>query len=298
MFIGMWRIENSPMRSPLGPIGRGRQGVAGLERRPEPQLVISEEEHDGQAGASSSQGRHGIRPLPVTIRPLDVIGIRRRVERPRQPDRVNGQGEGERGHVGNTAPASRPMSHARRRPPSSIRQANVRIVDVGWPVCQTPPLAFVTHRMQVENPRAVSRTRSEVRLTPTRPSSHQHIATHQAARNALMLNSIWSASAGRSRRAASARWPGTARTGRSTGRRWDDVVRSERCGQPCPAVRERVGQVEEVATSGVELPIREPIDRARQRGEGAGRCLTRVGPPDSKLRAARSSMPLAGAPAG
>ncbi len=41
-----------------------------------------------------------------------------------------------------------------------MRQANVRIVAISWPVCQTPP-RVVTHRIWVEKPnRIVSASRS------------------------------------------------------------------------------------------------------------------------------------------
>ena len=69
------------------------------------------------------------------------------------------------------------MSHARRRPRSSMRQAKVRIVATRWPVCHTPP-RVVTHRIWVENPnRMASHSRSTRRATPTRPRYHQHSPT-------------------------------------------------------------------------------------------------------------------------
>ena len=85
------------------------------------------------------------------------------------------------------------MSHARCRPTDSMRQANVRIVAISWPVCQTPP-RVVTHRIWVEKPnRIVRASRSTSRRTPIRASSTQHSPTPIAARTALIPDSIWSA---------------------------------------------------------------------------------------------------------
>ena len=68
------------------------------------------------------------------------------------------------------------MSHARRRPPSSIRQANVRIVATRWPVCQTPP-RVVTHQIWVENPSRTSarpgRAAADADATE-QPPAHSH----------------------------------------------------------------------------------------------------------------------------
>ena len=44
----------------------------------------------------------------------------------------------------------------------------------------------------------------------------------------------------------------------------------ERAGDPVdehPAVQERVGEVEEVATAGVVFPVREPVDEERDEGD-------------------------------
>ena len=48
----------------------------------------------------------------------------------------------------------------------------------------------------------------------------------------------------------------------------DDVVRAEDDVQPRSTVEERVGEVEEVATAGVELAVRQPVDEGRHRGQG------------------------------
>src|SRR5690349_19189959 len=48
----------------------------------------------------------------------------------------------------------------------------------------------------------------------------------------------------------------------------DDVVRTERGRKPCASVEERVGEVEEVATAGVEEAIAQPIDDRRREGDG------------------------------
>ena len=100
-----------------------------------------------------------------------------RVERDRERERRARQ---ER-RAGEQSDEPRPLP-----PNSSIRQANVRMVAMSWPVCQTPP-RVVTHRICVENPnRAVSQARSAVERRRPDRAVHQHIPTDMAARIALI----------------------------------------------------------------------------------------------------------------
>ena len=167
--------------------------------------------------------RHGI----ASRGPGDVHRPRRPRRRQR-PVRVRAAGR----RTGRRTPAAHgsgtPHRRAGRparpaaRPHSSTRQANVRIVATRWPVCHTPP-RVVTHRICVEKPnRIVSHSRSTRRWTPrSRPSSHQHRPTPPAAEHGVDpgFDLVGARGAQRSRRAASARRPGTARTARRTGRR-------------------------------------------------------------------------------
>ena len=78
---------------------------------------------------------------------------------------------------------------------SAIRNS-VRMIATRWPVCHTPP-RVVTHQTWVENPsRSARASRSRIRPAPMRPATHQAQSTPNAARNALIPVSHWSAVTG------------------------------------------------------------------------------------------------------
>ena len=157
------------------------------------------------------------------------------------------------------------MSQARCRPHSSIRQANVRIVAIRWPVCQTPP-RVVTHRIWVENPnRTVSH--DAVDQPPDADPAEQPPAQADARRGQERVDHR--TPPGRPSTAPDERHERHQGDRRERRERHvepaaddDHVVRAGLEGQPGPAVEERVGEVEEVAAAGVE-PAVAPASRRR-----------------------------------
>ena len=135
---------------------------------------------------------------------------------------------------------------------------------MSWPVCQTPP-RVVTQSICVEKPNSAdSHSLSETRFTPTRPSSHQHIPTPAPARIALIPDSRWSAVTGPIKATSGSNAiAGNGANGTSTGRRSDHVVRAERHREPGAPVQEGVCEIEEVAPTGIEKAIAQPVDDRR-----------------------------------
>ena len=206
------------------------------------------------------------RPIasPIHAAPRDgasALGRSRRWSTPhgRRARRAAAHRRGSRTRSGarvrKAAPASSPISSARWRPHSSIRQQNVRIVATRWPVCQTPPRVVDPQdlgREPEEDRQSTGGRRS--RATPMRPRSHQHRPTPVAARIALIAEFPLI----RADRADD----GDQRHEDDRGE-WrkrhvvaavdrDDVVRPELELEPRPAVQERIGEVEEVAAAGIE----------------------------------------------
>ena len=185
-----------------------------------------------------------------------------RVERHRERERRPGQegGAGQEPDEPGTLPSRRARSGS----------ANVRIVAMRWPVCQTPP-RVVTHRIWVENPnRTVNQNRSASRATPI--AAEQPPAHADAGRGEDRVDARFHLVRGDRPEDRDDRHERDRRERRErdveTVTDRDDVVRPESDIDRGSAVQERIREVEEVAASGVELAVRQPVDQRRSRDDG------------------------------